>query len=924
MTYPIAPLGVRIRAAAGIYDPSTDPSTWPWVDITRDVDHLADISESIGSPDDDSEPSTTFDFVVKQDASVINGIVGRYTADNPESDLYPYFDTGCPIEFAIDVGDGGGWDVQSVTFVQGLENDFPSNTQWRTVAKVTCVGELQRGGVLNTPQRSAMYRTIMDRRNFGVWMFEDANGATEASSAVSTQPPMRAYGIWESFDFGAAPLVPGVSGGATIRTGQAMQAVLTRPSSGTGIKCGFLFFAGTNPGIFAELVSFGTVQGGRYALEIGPSCLRFRAYNSSSTEISGAGAIGFIDHLNEPVFCELQITQQSTGTLRWDITCTRWHLDTAGQPVALAGTAGATFSGTLGNISNAGVAIFANLDDIWISAMAVNEPPFPGGAGYAAVLGWAGNTATGRVAGMCAELGVPYTTSGTTAGEVMGPQLIDTLRANMLDVLHTDHGVLSDHTGKVSYKALSELYNLPAVITLTRTVRGQLGDLPAIRDDSARANRVTITRRDGGSITVDNANDILTKGLFETAPPDLNLSVDSQLTAAAGWYLARGLATGYRYGELTLYMRVAAEYTPVLAGQVAALQLGDRIAITSLPPQAGKGGIERIVRGRRQTVRNRGQRWDVTYSMVPPDVYQAFVLDTDRLDTMGTEVVQAVSSTATTVVASTAGSLPATGGGQSIPLDMAGEQVLLTAVATEAFGDNFNRTVSGGWGSVPASANIPAQAWSSANPADCNVNGTQGTLTVNAAGTSRSMHLQPFLLRDGDYTAFATVPVLATGNDIEIQVNYRHQNPPGTGYAWRLTCEPGGTTRLRLFTPANDTIVELPLALTHTAGATYGIRWTTIGKLHRCKVWLGTSSATEPVYWTAETEDSTRLTAGYPVLRAGRTSGNTNAALVISWDNFTVNNLQAFTLTRSQGAGVVKAQARGNPIKLWRPKGLGL
>lgn len=928
MTYPTAPLGVRIRAAIGIYAPGSDPSTWPWMDITLDVDHLVPIEDGIGAPDDDSEPSTTLGFALKNDLSrIATTVTGRYTTDNPESDLYPFFDVGCPIEYALDVGDGSGYRAQVITFLQASTNDWPNNTQYSSVARITCVGELQRGGVLNQTQRSPMYRTVMDRRNLAFWPLEDDRGSKVAASAIPGQTPMGPYASLALPEFGAEALVPGVASGVQFSTGQALGlSSLVRPSTSNGIRLGFLMYAGTNPAAQNTIATMSNTANWLFTLEIGPSNLRFRAFNASGTEVSGSPTVGFTGHLAGPVFVELDLVQISAGTLQWTIRESIWSIGPTGAAGATVGFSNGTFAGSLGNILNAGLGVFGDLNDVWISSFAMTEQPFPGTGGFAAVLGWAGNTAAGRVQGMCSEAGVPSSVTSTAYGAVLGPQLIDTLRANMIDIQHTDHGVLTDHLGRVSYKTLQELYNATPAITLTRAVRGQLGQLEPVRDDTAKANRVTVTRAGGGSATVEDTYDIVAKTLYELAPPDLNVAVDTALIPQAGWYLARGTAIGYRYSELTLNMRVAGEYTPTLPAQVTSLQLGERIAISSLPPQAAKGGIERQVRGRKQTVLNRGMKeWTVTYSMVPTEAYQAFILNTDRLDTEGTEVMLAASAVDTVLMTATAGTPPAVGAGLSIPLDAAGEQITLTAVAAEVITDTFTRTVSNGWGSVPATAHLPAYAW---NPtvlaSDYAATGSAATMLLSAAASSRQQHLSGLVGTNLDYTIYATVPVLATGGSIELQVYYRFTVASINGYTWRITIDTAGATSLFCDAPdGGGRIVDIPLSLTHTAGATYGIRCAPINGLHRFKVWLGTAAA-EPADWTVQVEELSRLTPGYIVIRSGRGTGNTNAGLTITWDNFTVNNVQAFTATRSQGAGVVKAQALGNRIKLWRGKGLAI
>jgi hypothetical protein len=926
VTYPIAPLGVRMRAAIGIYDPSTDPSTWPWQDITLDVDHLVPISDEIGSTDDDSEPSTTLSFALKNDLSrIATTVVGRYTTDNPESDLYPFFDVGCPIEYALDVGDGGGYDIQCIAFLETSENDWPSNTQYRSIARISCVGELQRGGVLNQTQRSPMYRTIMDRRNLGVWMFEDAQGSTRGASALATQADMVPYESWAAFTFGDEALVPGVSGGATIGTGQAMAATLKRTNTAAGVRVGFLMFAGTNPAAQAELVSISNTLRWRFGVEIGPSNLRFRAYNPAGTEVSGAALAGFTDHLAGPVFCEMDVVQSNATTIAWTVRETKWSINSAGAASPSTSFVAGTFAGTLGTLDRAGFAIFGNVDDVHISAVALTEQTFPASGGFSAVLGWAGNTAAGRVQGMCNELGVASSVTSTALGAVMGPQLIDTLRANLLDVQHTDHGVLSDHLGKVTYRALSELYDLAPAFTLTRAVRGQLGKIPAKRDDTAKTNRVTVTRAGGGSATTEDAFDILRKGLYETAPPDVNVAIDDQLLPQAGWYLARGVALGYRYDEMTMNMRVAGEYTPTLPGLVTTLQLGDRIAISSLPPQSAKGGIERQVRGRKQSVTNRGMlQWEITYAMVPVDAYEAFVLNVDRLDTAGTEVLLAATTTDTLIMTATAGAQPdATSLGAS--LDMAGEQVTLTAVVPETPTDTFTRTVSNGWGSMPATTHVPAQAYTpTVSTTDYAATGTTGTMVVTSAPASRTMYLLGLPMLNPDFTAIVQIPVLATGGNLEFQVNTRYILAANSSYAWRVTIDTAAKVRLLGYVPGGvDPIVDVDLSLTHTAGSIYGIRVAPINQLHRVKVWQGTALA-EPDGWSVQVEDSTRLVPGAVAVRAGRAAGNTNASFTPAWDNLSFNNIQALTLTRSQGSGVVKTQAAGNSIKLWRGRGLAL
>lgn len=923
MTYPAAPLGVRIRIAPGFNDYTSNPSTYTWVDITSDVFHMAEISDEIGANDDVSEENTIGSVVLKNES-------GRYTTDNPESDLFPFFDVGCPIEYAIDAG--AGYVVQTITYLGSAVDDWTSGTQYRCLTTVTSGGQFRRLG-LRPKIASPIYRSVKSRPRKAFWPMEDAAGAGAAASAIQGVGPLKP-GPYNPPEFGqtdATIVPPGQMSMVKMVAGSNLSTLLQPPTSSTGIRFAGLFRVATTPGAAVGVLAVWEGYAGgsqkRYTLELHPSGLRFQAYNAAGAEISGAGIIGFGSHNTDTVWLELEISQTAATTITWTIRETVWKLLSDGSPSGLAASAGGTYTGTLGQLDLFSLSPNLELDDIYLGAWNIAELPWPTLGGLAAVVGWAGNKATERVNGMCGEFGVPVHVTATTLGQAMGPQLTDSLLANMRDVKKTDHGVLTDHLGVVDYRALSELYNLTPAITLSRVRRGELGKLQPVRDDTTKANIVSVSRRNGSSVTIQNDLDIARTGTYEAGGEELNVINDAALTPHAGWYLARGILTGKRYDVLTINMRVACETTPALAAQVLALKLGDRIAISSLPPQAAKGGIERQVRGRKMTVRNRGfGEWTVTYKLVPIEPYQAFQVDLSRLDTSGTELQAAATTTATSLLVATAGALIRTGGGQSVPLDVMGEQVTMTACSTEVQADTFTRSVSNGWGSIPATASFPAQAWSPAGgvAADFNVGGTTATMSIGAANDARTVYLISVNQVNPDMTGFASFAVAPTGAPLEIQINYRYLLSVNNSYTARILIEVGNTVRLRLFPPgSSNTIADVPTNLTHTAGVTYGLRVAPIGTRHRIKVWQGTA-ADEPSGWNIDFQDSSRVVAGAVNVRGGRALGNSNASpVILTWDNVSINNQQVLTVTRSVNT-VVKTQAVGGRVKLWQGRGLGV
>jgi hypothetical protein len=922
MTYPTVPLNIRIRIAPYAVDRTADPATYTWTDITSKVHHLYPITDTIGANDDASEGNTDFGCTLKNDD-------GAFTTDNPESPYYPYFDLGCPIEYALD--SGGGFVVQCYTFLGTAENDWPSNTPYKCIAEITAGGQFQRLG-LDPPIASPVKRMLLSRKHKAIWMFEDKAGSTAAASAYPQQGPMTALAGVPP-EFGQSPLVDGVSSMVKFSTGTNLSAFLNTPTQTSGARISFLLHVGTAPAGQTSLVALYGTEGAsinRYILELGTGNLKLSAYNATNVEIAGAAFIGFTAHLTDCVWVDLSITGTTPGFVAWDLRETTWKYNADGTIFSSVGFASGSFAGTYGAIAAVSFGPLRDIDDVYVAAANLTELPSSVTllGGTAAVLSWAGNKATERVQGMCAEFGVPYHVTSPTLGSVMGPQLTDSLLANMRNIQKTDHGVLTDHLGVIDYRALSELYNLAPSISLSKSVKGQLGQLDPVRDDATKTNITGATRTGGSTATAMDQVDVIRSGPYERQPIEVNVLTDGVLPGHAGWALARGASRGYRYASLSLNLRVAAETTPALPGQVMALKLGDRIAMTSLPQQAGKDGITRMVTGRTQTVLNRGMGgWDVEYRLVPTEPYDAYILNTSRLDASGAELIQAAAPTDTILMASMPEVTAAVAGpGLGIPLTIEGERVTLDTVANETYIDTFTRVVANGVGSIPATAHLAAQAWSISGgaAADYAATGSAATLTMTAAGTSRQLHLVGMVLTNWDMTAFGSFAVTPTGANLELQLAYR--TTASAGYQVRATIDTSNNIRLQLFAPGVfDPIADVLVTLTHSASVVYGFHVLCVGTRHRVKLWQGNAAAEPlgPYAWQIDVQDDTRLAPGYPVVRAGRAVGNTNAGAVATWDNFTINNVQAFTVIRSVN-GVVKTLPARGAIHVTTARGLGI
>jgi hypothetical protein len=110
------PLGMRLRIAPGA-PLSGNPNGYPWIDVTGDVAWDHPINLQTGAADEASETNSQLSWTFRDNA-------GRYDVDNAESDLYGSWDMGCPVELAVNLGDGSGWIVVCVQYVGQIGDDY--------------------------------------------------------------------------------------------------------------------------------------------------------------------------------------------------------------------------------------------------------------------------------------------------------------------------------------------------------------------------------------------------------------------------------------------------------------------------------------------------------------------------------------------------------------------------------------------------------------------------------------------------------------------------------------------------------------------------------------------------------------------------------------------------------------------------------
>jgi PKD repeat protein len=212
--------------------------------------------------------------------------------------------------------------------------------------------------------------------------------------------------------------------------------------------------------------------------------------------------------------------------------------------------------------------------------------------------------------------------------------------------------------------------------------------------------------------------------------------------------------------------------------------------------------------------------------------------------------------------------------------------------------DDFQRTVTGGWGTA-----VKGGAWTgTGTSSNYGVNGTAGSMTMPTAGTTRSMTLAGLSAADTDTTvkvSFDKIPNVAGSYAI---VGSRQFTTPGgttaNGYRAKVRLDATGGAQLTLSRVVGGTETTVRTAVTVpgvklTAGSDLQIRMQTQGSgttTLRARAWL--AGTPEPTTWLATATDTTAAlqTTGGLYLSTYLTSSSTNIPVVGRWDDLVVSS----------------------------------
>jgi hypothetical protein len=324
----------------------------------------------------------------------------------------------------------------------------------------------------------------------------------------------------------------------------------------------------------------------------------------------------------------------------------------------------------------------------WANASAAQIPPIADVV--AAAFGYAGETAGARIQRLCDEGNIPIKIIGDPAlTTIMGPQTADPRLVGIRDAEATDFGILTerrDDTGLLYRTRVSQYAQTPAV-TIDYSARVVAPPFEPTDDDANTRNRVTASRKDGGSFEV-----ALTTGAMSTQDPPfgigeyedqitVNVQTDAQLQGAASWWMRLGSLDAARFPQVTFNLAAAEiQSNPTLLAAILALDVGDRMPVANIDAADIPDDVDLIIQGYSETFDNTS--WTITFNCAPGQPYDVAKFNNARYDADGAVLTATITTTATTMQSTSNGSTRWTLDPSSCPFDVNvdGERIRVTAV----------------------------------------------------------------------------------------------------------------------------------------------------------------------------------------------------------------------------------------------------
>jgi len=789
-----------------------------------------------------------------------------------------------------------------------------------STVSITAAGILQQMQQGTGPATSAAVRALTSRNHLQpvqYWPMEDPTGSITLTSQVGAAP-MTMLGLSLASYTGAPGCAALPRFGAT---GYATGPIpLVTGNTSWGMRC-VLEIDGT-PSVDAFLVSWTTTSGITWRLVISAGdAMIMRALDSTGTQI-GFTNVTWAAFYNKPWYMVANASQSGADIAYslqfYDIlgnvtyapitgTLTGRNVGWPVQATAGFGT-GNAFTGAVGEI-----AFFSDQ----------SGGPFSGAFG-----GWVANTAANRIAGVCADAGIPVSVADdATKVSKLGPQPATNTLGLIQDAATVDGGILSERGFGLYYMARYERYNRPVDLTLNHALK-HLSDLKTADDDQTSRNYEVVTRSGGSRGIAFNAAHIALYQDYDEGIT-LNTLLDTDTVQQAGWRVNIGTVDDIRIPQLTLNFAA----TPQLLQAWKRCWVGSRIQILNPPPELGVPLLDLHIEGWTETIDPGEGSWTVVLNLTSARPYQVWEvestvgnlgrIDTDDSTLAGTVAATAALASGTLPVSTLAGSpLWTTASGDwPFNVNVDGERITVTGIGG-LVNDTFTRTTSSTWGTADS-----GQVWASSggSASDFSTNGTLGVINLSTTVTQRLSVLPvgvgPTLDVYADLMHVAAAP---TGSGNVTLTLFACRADANNYVRVQLYCGVGGTASCAVGQVSGGSLVAQDGTFPSIGGTTtpYSVLLRVTPTLLQAWVWI--RGTTRPGAPTSTVATGAIPPVGDIAVQAERDAGVTNAAPYFTeFDGITLPQTQLFTVTRGVN-GTAIAHNAGAKVSLWQPGVIGL
>jgi len=589
-----------------------------------------------------------------------------------------------------------------------LDQDTSGNDLWM---EVEAAGRIRRLRSNNSPVQSTLRRRIPNYSPLAYWPMEDGAQSTQAASPITGVRPMLLTNVdWATNDTlissNALPVLASNGTNLPVLRGAVPTGTASTEFAVKWVQR--LDAANTTLRTYMRIYSTGTVQ--QWLIQIRNDLTRVIGIQSDGTTLFTDDTATGSDLFNQWNEVVLEVSQNG-GNVDWQLVFT----DVGGD----AGAASGSFAGTVGRptvVSSPEDGYHADLDGLAIGHVSVWDDITDAFNAYNnSITAWSGETTLERLDRITEEESLPISLTGSFADtHTVGGQRADPLYEVLQDAADVDGGILYEHRwdNRLAYRDRISMYNQAPKVTLDYEASDRSGIVPPLRpkpDDQNTKNDVTVTRTSASSyrVTLDEGPLSVLEHPNGVGPyPDditLKLETDAQAASQAGWRLHLGTVDEDRYAEVNVLL----QKSPSLIADVLTLDSGDRMQITNPPGKFQYDTIDLMVAGYREFINQ--YRWEFQFLCDPASPWDVagageegaadFVVKWSWVDTTGTELVEALSSTETDVDVITTAGPRWTSSHNDSPylLSVAGETVRVDAPGGFVNSNPYFDTATTGW-----------------------------------------------------------------------------------------------------------------------------------------------------------------------------------------------------------------------------------